>query len=206
MTDTTDPTKPVAWRAKGAKMNNLVSHRQNQTFTEPLYDASLLSEYERVKEERDEAVVFKAKAVSRGKLLERFRDCIMNMTDTAVNEGDRVYFGSTNDFEQLREIGQQMDRWNWDAIIRERPEIDPYADARAARQDARAATARSEALEAENKRLREALLPFSRMAGEMFARNWNAKQIVTALDNPERENRVTAGDFFKARAALEASR
>lgn len=74
--------------------------------------------------------VWKAKAIARGKLLERFRDLIMNMADTVGNEGDRVYFGSTNDYHELREIGQEMDMWNWDRIIRDRPERDPYADCR----------------------------------------------------------------------------
>ncbi|WP_028955933.1 hypothetical protein [Sulfitobacter sp. 20_GPM-1509m] len=48
-----------------------------------------------------------------------------------------------------------------------------------------------------------ALRPFSEIAGEMFARNWNIDQSpVLALDNPERENHVTVADFFQARAAL----
>lgn len=74
--------------------------------------------------------VWKAKAISRGKLLERFRDLILNMADNVTNEGDRVYFGSTNDYDELREIGREMDMWKWDAIMRERPEPDPYASCR----------------------------------------------------------------------------
>lgn len=74
--------------------------------------------------------VWKAKAISRGKLLERFRDTVLNMVDGVENEGDRVYLGSTNDFDQLREIGKEMDMWKWDRILKERPERDPYADCR----------------------------------------------------------------------------
>lgn len=81
--------------------------------------------------------VWKAKAISRGKLLERFRDLIMNMADHVQNEGDRIYFGSTNDYDELRAIGQEMDMWNWDRIIRERPERDPYADCRQLRETMR---------------------------------------------------------------------
>lgn len=77
--------------------------------------------------ERDAANVYKAKAISRGKLLERFRDHIQNMCDHATDEGDRVYFGSTNDLDELRAIAREMEDWKWDAIMRERPETDPYA-------------------------------------------------------------------------------
>ena len=53
----------------------------------------------------------------------------------------------------------------------------------------------------------EALEPFSIIAGEMFARNWNTDQPpVIALDNPEGGNRVTVSDFFQARAALDAAK
>ena len=55
---------------------------------------------------------------------------------------------------------------------------------------------------AEIERLRLALKPFSDMAGELFARNWNTDQIVTVLDNPDDPHRVTAGDYFRARLAL----
>jgi len=51
--------------------------------------------------------------------------------------------------------------------------------------------------------LRAALEPFSDMAGELFARNWNASDVVIALDNPGDPHRVTVGDFFAARRALE---
>lgn len=71
--------------------------------------------------------VFKAKAISRGKLLERFRCHLQEIVDHADNEGDRVYFGSTNHFDHLKEIVDEMDMWKWDRIIKERPEIDPYA-------------------------------------------------------------------------------
>ncbi|MEN3145742.1 hypothetical protein ABCW43_00345 [Neorhizobium sp. IRAMC:178] len=53
--------------------------------------------------------------------------------------------------------------------------------------------------EAERDALLKALEPFSKIAGEMFARNWNAKAIVVALDTPEDSHRLLAGDFFRAR-------
>jgi hypothetical protein len=61
------------------------------------------------------------------------------------------------------------------------------------------------ALVAERDALRKALEPFSEMAGELFSRNWNNSDVVVALDNPDEPHRVTAGDFFAARAALSPS-
>lgn len=77
-----------------------------------------------------EANVFKAKSIARGKLLERFRCHIQELVEHADDQGDRVFFGSSNDFEYLKEIVQEMDMWNWDGIMRERPETDPYAELR----------------------------------------------------------------------------
>lgn len=54
----------------------------------------------------------------------------------------------------------------------------------------------------ENKRMREALEPFSVVAGELFASNFNRPDIVFEIEQPNLV-RVTAGDFFRARAALE---
>lgn len=50
--------------------------------------------------------------------------------------------------------------------------------------------------------LERAAQPFSDMAGELFARNWNASSVVTAFDNPNDPHRVSAGDYFRIRAAL----
>lgn len=52
----------------------------------------------------------------------------------------------------------------------------------------------------------KALEPFSEMAGEMFARNWNAGEAAIALDNPDGSHRVTAGDFFAVRRTVSAYR
>jgi len=50
--------------------------------------------------------------------------------------------------------------------------------------------------------LEAALAPFSRMAGELFARNKNEGDVLIAFDNPDDPHRITAGDFFNARRAL----
>lgn len=65
------------------------------------------------------------------------------------------------------------------------------------------AEAEAKALRARVADLEAALKPFSDIAGEMFARNWNKEQIVLALDTPERVNRLTFDDFLAARAALQ---
>lgn len=83
--------------------------------------------------------VWKAKAISRGKLLERFRDRLQEIVDHVENEGDRVYFGSTNHLDHLKEIADEMDMWKWDRIIKERPEVDPYAELRRVRSGIREA-------------------------------------------------------------------
>lgn len=80
-----------------------------------------------------QAAAFKAKSIARGKLLERFRCHVQDIVDHADDEGDRVYFGSTNDFEYLKEIVSEMDMWQWDTVIKERAEIDPYAEMRSLR-------------------------------------------------------------------------
>jgi hypothetical protein len=59
------------------------------------------------------------------------------------------------------------------------------------------------AFEGENKRLREALLPFSVMAGAIFSANKNANDPIYGFGTPEGVVLVTAGDFFAARKAFE---
>lgn len=74
----------------------------------------------------EEAAKWKAKCISRGKLMDRFRTNVQEIVDHAENEIDRVYLGSTNHLEWLKDMALEMERWNWDAIIREREEVDPY--------------------------------------------------------------------------------
>lgn len=99
--------------------------------------------------------------------------------------------------EQRLADGQLSDRLKAE---RERDALRAERDALA--NTARTAIARAHAAEADAARLRKALEPFDKLAGEMFARNWNASQIVTALDNLNDTNRVTAGDYFNLRSAL----
>ena len=52
-------------------------------------------------------------------------------------------------------------------------------------------------------RLRAALRPFSIMAGEMFARNWNKDGVAISFVGKDGPIRLTFTDFLAARAALE---
>jgi hypothetical protein len=71
--------------------------------------------------------------------------------------------------------------------------------------DIRKLNDRAIAAEAQIETLRAALEPFADMAGEMFARGWDASNVALALDNPGDHHRLTAGDFFAARAARAGS-
>lgn len=82
-------------------------------------------EIERLTRERN---AHKGKSISRGRRLYRLNQHIQQVCDVVEDDGDRVYFGSTNDADVLKELAQAMDGLNWGAIIRERDEVDPYAE------------------------------------------------------------------------------
>lgn len=65
---------------------------------------------------------------------------------------------------------------------------------------------RTAALLEENASLREELKPFSVAAGGVFTRNFNASDVLfKAVSDGHEDSRITAGDLFKARAALSSS-
>lgn len=55
--------------------------------------------------------------VARGKLLKRVRSALVNI-DTD-DEGDRVYFASTNDADVFDRLKHEVDAWGWDEIMKE---------------------------------------------------------------------------------------
>ncbi|WP_421416485.1 hypothetical protein [Agrobacterium tumefaciens] len=91
-------------------------------------------------------------------LMDRTRQQVQEIFDHLDDEGDRVYLGSTNHRDWLRDMLDHMDRWSFDAMLPKgdinKMESDPYAEIRAQR-------ARAEAAEAEVKRMREASAPFA---------------------------------------------
>lgn len=97
---------------------------------------------------RTERNMFKGKYRALLKLVSKTRDKLVQVTDHIEDEGDRAYFGSTNDADDLRELYHEMMSWIWDAVDEtNRMKSDPYADIRRQR-------ARAEKAEAELSRLR----------------------------------------------------
>lgn len=91
--------------------------------------------------------LYKGKYRALLKLVSKTRDKLVHVTDHIEDEGDRQYFGSTNDADALRDLYDEMMRWVWDAVDEHnRMKSDPYADIRQQR-------ARAEAAEAETERL-----------------------------------------------------
>lgn len=67
---------------------------------------------------------WRANSVSRGKRLMKLRDMLVEVHDHIVDEGDRCYFGSTNDADTLKEAWQWLDGFTMDEIIAEKDEYD----------------------------------------------------------------------------------
>lgn len=105
-----------------------------------------------LRRERDEARASEKQALAeltaRAKSLLRLRDSFINMD--LEDEGDRVYFATSNDADTFRDIVDDLDGWAWHDIMHEAERDDVYATCRKQ-------VARAESAEAENARLREAL-------------------------------------------------
>lgn len=86
------------------------------------------------------------------KVLFKLRQTLLAVSDHIQDEGDRVYFGSTNHADALKEIAQTIDALKWDKIMEStQPKVDLYEllqTERTAREKAEqeAAAARGEAL------------------------------------------------------------
>lgn len=93
-----------------------------------------------------EIAATKAESVRRGKMLTRFRDVLHNVTDTIEDEGDRAYFGSTNDVETIKEISSVLEDFHWELILAEKDEPDVYETLREQRTRAEAAESRLSSL------------------------------------------------------------
>ena len=90
--------------------------------------------------------LYKGKYRALLKLASRVRNRLVKITDHLEDEGDRIYFGSTNDADLLRDLKDDADGWIWDAIDKtNRMLADPYAEIR--EQRARAEKAEAEAAE-----------------------------------------------------------
>jgi len=73
--------------------------------------------------------MYKGKYRAMLKLVNKTRDQLVHVTDHIQDEGDRRYFGSTNDADALRDLYDEMDSWVWDALDKHNQmKSDPYAD------------------------------------------------------------------------------
>jgi hypothetical protein len=95
--------------------------------------------------QRDNAT---ALAVARGRALHKAREMFINIKDKIADEGDRVYFGSTNDADRFKECVDDLDAWEWDAIMEEGKIPDVYEISRKAHEQSRAAESRASSAEA----------------------------------------------------------
>ena len=68
------------------------------------------------RKERDNA---RSECAWLAKRLIRLREALNNIALGAEDEGDRVYFGSTNDADWLKEIARDVDAYAFDRIMRE---------------------------------------------------------------------------------------
>jgi hypothetical protein len=59
----------------------------------------------------------KADEIYASQLMRKFRDTLSNIVDGCEDEGDRVYFGSTNAADELREISEEIEELAWDKIL-----------------------------------------------------------------------------------------
>lgn len=100
---------------------------------------------------RIEANHHKARNHSKSALLRRIRDRLVLIADDIQDEGDRAYFGSTNDADDLRDFGREMTNWRWDDVFaKDEGLADPFATLREQR-------ARADKAEADLLSLREHL-------------------------------------------------
>lgn len=84
-----------------------------------------------------ELVEAKAEIVYQAKLLIKLRRKIAMFVHDIEDEGDRVYFGSTNDADDLRTLYAELDEFEWSRMEKNAKGRDLYAELRTARQKAR---------------------------------------------------------------------
>jgi hypothetical protein len=76
----------------------------------------------------------RAELTARAKEMQSARDTLIWVRDEMEDEGDRVYFGSTNHAEQFREVVESMDEWSWHDIMRASRDTDYIGQGRIAAQ------------------------------------------------------------------------
>jgi predicted transcriptional regulator len=91
--------------------------------------------------------LYKGKYRALLKLISKTRAKLVHVTDNIEDEGDRRYFGSSNDADDLQDLYDEMMSWVWDATDEtNRMKSDPYADIRKQRARAEKAEAATDQL------------------------------------------------------------
>jgi hypothetical protein len=105
-------------------------------------DRDWRAKLDHVKAERN---LFKGKYRSIIALLDDARVTVQEVVDHIEDEGDRSYFGSSNQADQLHDLVDDMDGWSFDAMLPagdiNKMERDPYAEIREQRSKANRALA-----------------------------------------------------------------
>lgn len=107
---------------------------------------------------------------ARAKTMLRLRDVLVQVHDHIEDEGDRVYFGSTNDADTLKEVWQELDDWNWDAIMADGKLPDVYEASRKAHARAEKAERERDDARAANERDRTEIIVAVNALTDAFAR------------------------------------
>lgn len=154
---------------------------------------TLAAEVEALRRERDN---LQARLTARANSMLKLRDSLSHVHDNIEDEGDRSYFGSTNDADTFKDAWQDLDGWAWDDIMADGKLPDVYETSRKAH--TRAAT-----LAAELAQCREALEWYGEKATAIHRymvvtppRTEAALSVVTELD-------LDAGN--RARTALKGA-
>ena len=104
----------------------------------------LEAENARLVRERDN---LQAALTARSKTLLKARNLFINIHDELEDEGDRIYFGSTNDADDFKDAVRELDGWAWETVIKEGELTDIYEVSLKAHEDLRNAEARAVAAE-----------------------------------------------------------
>ena len=123
-----------------------IEHQTEADKLRGLWDADA-AQLAKAQQERDN---LQARLTARAKSMLRLRNVLAEVHDNIEDEGDRAYFGSTNDADSLRKVWRDLDEWNWDDIMADGKLPDVYATSREAH-------ARAETLSAQLAKAREAL-------------------------------------------------
>jgi len=138
--------------------------------------------------------IAQSEAALYAKTLFKLRNALLGVVGDAQDEGDRVYFGSTNDFDRLKAVSQKIDGLMWDDImVSSQPPVDLYqsiedrlAEIAALKDALSASEARVAALE---EGIREAcdLLMEKKYGNRARSPGHNARRCLQSTLNPQQE-------------------